>query len=179
MAQRQIGHRKSSLVLTARFPVVKWRSRSFTLKFLSIITFNICKITETSFTECKQHQLSRPVNYQGFRETGPRVSMTTKAAKETMHPWEWGCHWSTGMRFIWIKLPDSATSHNIFALSGRACYRQSQTSNVSRSIGRALIRGGLNRGFTVVVIKLSRSVLLISRSALSAHVSRSPKKPPY
>ena len=28
MAQRQIGHRKSSLVLTARFPVVKWRSRS-------------------------------------------------------------------------------------------------------------------------------------------------------
>ena len=28
MAQRQIGHRQSSLVLTARFPVVKWRSRS-------------------------------------------------------------------------------------------------------------------------------------------------------
>ena len=28
MAQRQIGHRKSSLVLIARFPVVKWRSRS-------------------------------------------------------------------------------------------------------------------------------------------------------
>ena len=28
MAQPQTGHRKSSLVLTARFPVVKWRSRS-------------------------------------------------------------------------------------------------------------------------------------------------------
>ena len=28
MAERQIGHRKSSLVLFARFPVVKWRSRS-------------------------------------------------------------------------------------------------------------------------------------------------------
>ena len=28
MAERQIGHRKSSLVLYARFPVVKWRSRS-------------------------------------------------------------------------------------------------------------------------------------------------------
>ena len=28
MAQRQIGHRKSSLVLTAHFPVVKWRSHS-------------------------------------------------------------------------------------------------------------------------------------------------------
>ena len=27
MAERQIGHRKSSLVLSARFPVVKWRSR--------------------------------------------------------------------------------------------------------------------------------------------------------
>ena len=28
MAERQIGRRKSSLVLSARFPVVKWRSRS-------------------------------------------------------------------------------------------------------------------------------------------------------
>ena len=28
MAGRQIGHRKSSLLLSARFPVVKWRSRS-------------------------------------------------------------------------------------------------------------------------------------------------------
>ena len=28
MAERQIGHRKSSLVLSARFPVVEWRSRS-------------------------------------------------------------------------------------------------------------------------------------------------------
>ena len=28
MAERQIEHRKSSLVLSARFPVVKWRSRS-------------------------------------------------------------------------------------------------------------------------------------------------------
>ena len=28
MAEQQIGHRKSSLVLSARFPVVKWRSRS-------------------------------------------------------------------------------------------------------------------------------------------------------
>ena len=28
MAERQKGHRKSSLVLSARFPVVKWRSRS-------------------------------------------------------------------------------------------------------------------------------------------------------
>ena len=28
VAERQIGHRKSSLVLSARFPVVKWRSRS-------------------------------------------------------------------------------------------------------------------------------------------------------
>ena len=28
MAERQIGYRKSSLVLSARFPVVKWRSRS-------------------------------------------------------------------------------------------------------------------------------------------------------
>ena len=28
MAQLQVGHRKSSLVLTARFLVVKWRSRS-------------------------------------------------------------------------------------------------------------------------------------------------------
>ena len=28
MAERQIGHRKSSLVVFARFPVVKWRSRS-------------------------------------------------------------------------------------------------------------------------------------------------------
>ena len=28
MAVRQIGHRKSSLVPSARFPVVKWRSRS-------------------------------------------------------------------------------------------------------------------------------------------------------
>ena len=28
MPVRQIGHRKSSLVLSARFPVVKWRSRS-------------------------------------------------------------------------------------------------------------------------------------------------------
>ena len=28
MTVRQIGHRKSSLVLSARFPVVKWRSRS-------------------------------------------------------------------------------------------------------------------------------------------------------
>ena len=28
MAEWQIGHRKSSLVLSARFPVVKWRSRS-------------------------------------------------------------------------------------------------------------------------------------------------------
>ena len=27
MAERQIGHHKSSLVLSARFPVVKWRSR--------------------------------------------------------------------------------------------------------------------------------------------------------
>ena len=30
MAEGQIGHRKSSLVLSARFPVVKWRSRSVT-----------------------------------------------------------------------------------------------------------------------------------------------------
>ena len=30
MAEWQIGHRKSSLVLSARFPVVKWRSRSVT-----------------------------------------------------------------------------------------------------------------------------------------------------
>ena len=28
MAERQIGHRKSSLVFSARFPVVKWRSRA-------------------------------------------------------------------------------------------------------------------------------------------------------
>ena len=28
MAERQIGYRKSSLVLSAHFPVVKWRSRS-------------------------------------------------------------------------------------------------------------------------------------------------------
>ena len=28
MAERQIGHRKSSLYLSARFPVAKWRSRS-------------------------------------------------------------------------------------------------------------------------------------------------------
>ena len=28
MAERQIGQRKWSLVLSARFPVVKWRSRS-------------------------------------------------------------------------------------------------------------------------------------------------------
>ena len=28
MAESQIGHRKSSLVLSTRFPVVKWRSRS-------------------------------------------------------------------------------------------------------------------------------------------------------
>ena len=28
MAVRQIGHRKSSLVFSARIPVVKWRSRS-------------------------------------------------------------------------------------------------------------------------------------------------------
>ena len=28
MAERQIGHRKSSLVLSALFPVVKWRSCS-------------------------------------------------------------------------------------------------------------------------------------------------------
>ena len=28
MAERQIGHRKSSLVLSTRFPVVEWRSRS-------------------------------------------------------------------------------------------------------------------------------------------------------
>ena len=34
---------------------------------------------------------------------------------------------------------------------------------------------GLNIGFTVVVIKLSRSVLLITRSALSPHVSWPPK----
>ena len=27
MAERQIGHRKSCLVLSARFPVVNWRSR--------------------------------------------------------------------------------------------------------------------------------------------------------
>ena len=27
MAERQIEHQKSSLVLSARFPVVKWRSR--------------------------------------------------------------------------------------------------------------------------------------------------------
>ena len=27
MVERQIGHRKSSLVLSARFPVVNWRSR--------------------------------------------------------------------------------------------------------------------------------------------------------
>ena len=80
----------------------------------------------------KQQQLSRPVSYQDFREMGPRVSMTTKMAKETMHPWEWGCHWSTRMRFTWIKLPDSATSHNSFALKARACYRQSQTSHACR-----------------------------------------------
>ena len=85
-----------------------------------------------SITECKQQQLSRPVNYQDFRETGPRVSMTTKVAKETMHPWEWGCHWSTRMRFTWIKLPDPAISHNIFVLKGTACYRQSQTSHAYR-----------------------------------------------
>ena len=29
MTERQIGHRKSSLVLSARFSCVKWRSRSF------------------------------------------------------------------------------------------------------------------------------------------------------
>ena len=28
MVERQIGHRKSSLVLSARFPFVKWRSRA-------------------------------------------------------------------------------------------------------------------------------------------------------
>ena len=28
MAELQIAHRKSNLVLSARFPVVKWRSRS-------------------------------------------------------------------------------------------------------------------------------------------------------
>ena len=28
IAERQIGHRKSRLVLSARFPVVNWRSRS-------------------------------------------------------------------------------------------------------------------------------------------------------
>ena len=28
MAERQIGDRKSSLVLSARFPDVKWRSRA-------------------------------------------------------------------------------------------------------------------------------------------------------
>ena len=28
MAERQIVHRKSSIVFSARFPVVKWRSRS-------------------------------------------------------------------------------------------------------------------------------------------------------
>ena len=33
MAERQMGHRKSSLVLSARFPVVKWRSRSFAKSF--------------------------------------------------------------------------------------------------------------------------------------------------
>ena len=31
--ERQMGHRKSSLVLSARFPVVKWRSRSFAKSF--------------------------------------------------------------------------------------------------------------------------------------------------
>ena len=28
MAERQIGHQKSSLFLSARFPSIKWRSRS-------------------------------------------------------------------------------------------------------------------------------------------------------
>ena len=28
MAERQIGHRKSSLVISTRFPIVKWCSRS-------------------------------------------------------------------------------------------------------------------------------------------------------
>ena len=45
-------------------------------------------------------------------------------------------------------------------------------------LNREDLLGGINRAFTEVVIKLSRSVLLISRSALSAHVSWPPKKLP-
>ena len=47
MAEWQIGHRKSSLVLSARIPVVKWRSRSVvksalfrSCEFLVVITRN-------------------------------------------------------------------------------------------------------------------------------------------
>lgn len=104
----------------------------FTLKFLSIIMFNICKTFEMSITECKQQRLPRPVNYQNFQEKGPRVSVTTKVAKGTMHPWEWGCRWSPRMRFTWVKLQDPVISHNIFALKVRACYKQSQTSHACR-----------------------------------------------
>ena len=37
MVERQIGHRKSRLVLSARFPAVTWRSRSVAFSQISLI----------------------------------------------------------------------------------------------------------------------------------------------
>ena len=57
MAERQIVHRKSSLVLSALFPVVKWRSRSvYRNKFTHFINFSK-NITQTAITNMMKQRM--------------------------------------------------------------------------------------------------------------------------
>ena len=74
MAQRQIGHRKSSLVLTVLFPVVKWRS-CFVAK-ISLITKRAVPCVGSVQTEC-----TVPLSSWGFQNFKPKFLLNGKRPK--------------------------------------------------------------------------------------------------
>ena len=67
MAERQIGYRKSSLVLSVRFPVVKWRSRSVA-KWTNYNKEKGHTRCPSALPNAKRHQESQHINGEYIKE---------------------------------------------------------------------------------------------------------------
>ena len=79
MAQRQIGHWKSSLVLTVRFPVVKWRS---------------CSVAKSAY-----YLLPVSMGYLWVQGVSP-LEVLSFYLKEVWIKWNFTCHWP----LLWFRI---------------------------------------------------------------------------
>ena len=88
MAERRIAHRKSSLVLFARFPVVKWRSRSVAKSAYYIPNHNYNKIVKSDWLS------TAPISALNGQFNRTVRVMPTRSSNFVNHSYDYRPNWT-------------------------------------------------------------------------------------